>query len=510
MKHLILPLCLLALFGYGCIEPIPAPPHTVAEFTDIQRTHPQQYARSTVMQHNIQRVLDPDLSTPQREASLELISDLVGPNGELPVEVSAALLQKDCPPSLRQRILGKGVAVASTAKTPAPIASAGASTHLPAVPPRVKPAAGGAESAKPLPLSGLAKAPAGPRRRATLRLLIKNPKPEVLPDLCKLWASDPVNGSDEQLFRQAVAKLGMGRWQDVLLDSLNARRFAARGSALTVLSGRGAEIDLLNRVKAMTATTVSVQAMKTFAENFNYVPANGGQLLACVIIRASNSGSLAAPAALAKQWAAKYSYKFNIRDFHLLSQLAADPLRNKIGRDDLIKQIVTRLAKRKHADRRVSPFSRQAANMSLPDLWNIVLLDDMVRRQRVSLALRILADRLRAGLNSPRSGLVFYEDGKAAAKLYPQAVDSTRGDRDHVPERELQRAGFNAMCHLHTRFEKVYNTERAAASSRELSAAAQANFYGLVLTSVDSGTFSAVYYNPDGKAVSLGVFAFGK
>ncbi len=194
----------------------------------------------------------------------------------------------------------------------------------------------------------------------------------------------------------------------------------------------------------------------------------------------------------------------------MLSQLAADPLRNKIGRDDLIKQIVTRLAKRKHADRRVSPFSRQAANMSLPDLWNIVLLDDMVRRQRVSLALRILADRLRAGLNSPRSGLVFYEDGKAAAKLYPQAVDSTRGDRDHVPERELQRAGFNAMCHLHTRFEKVYNAERAAASSRELSAAAQANFYGLVLTSVDSGTFSAVYYNPDGKAVSLGVFAFGK
>ena len=63
---------------------------------------------------------------------------------------------------------------------------------------------------------------------------------------------------------------------------------------------------------------------------------------------------------------------------------------------------------------------------------------------------------------------------------------------------------------MHTRFEKVYNGDRAAASSREMSAATQANFYGLVLTSVDSGTFSAVYYNPDGRAVSLGIHAFRK
>ena len=38
----------------------------------------------------------------------------------------------------------------------------------------------------------------------------------------------------------------------------------------------------------------------------------------------------------------------------------------------------------------------------------------------------------------------------------------------------------------------------------------QGNFYGLVLASVDSGTFSAFYYNPSGAVVSLGLFAFGK
>ena len=194
----------------------------------------------------------------------------------------------------------------------------------------------------------------------------------------------------------------------------------------------------------------------------------------------------------------------------MLTRLSADPLRNKIGRDELVKQILAKLGRRKHVAGGGGPFSKQAARMTVPDLWNIVLLDEMLRRRRVALALRILADRLRAGLRSPRSGLVFYESGKASAKLYPQAVDSSRGDRDHIPERELQRAGFDALCHLHTRFEKVYNGDRAATSKREVSASNQGNFYGLSLTSIDSGTISAFYYNPDGAVVSLGLFAFGK
>jgi len=522
MKHLILPLCLIALFGYGCVEPIPAPPHTVAEFTELQRSHPQQYARSTVMQYNIQRVLDPDLPTSEREGSLDLISSLVGPSGKLPVEVSAVLVQSNCPPTLRSRILGKGVSTASgTGVTLAagggtPNTSGGV-TNPPAVPPTAiasttkKPTPTPAVAdTTPLPLDQLATAPAGPRRRATLRQLIARPDPSALPNLCKAWASEPANGSDEQLFRQAAASLGASTWQDVLLNALNADRFAARGSALSVLSVRRAEIGLLSRIKSMTARTVSVQAMKTFAEKFDYIPESGGQLLACVIVRSANSGSLDAAAGLAKQWVSTYNYKFNIRDFHLLNHLASDPLRNKIGRDNLIKQITTRLQRRRHANRNAGLFNNQAASMTMPDLWNIVMLDDMLKRRRVSVALKILAQRLRAGLNSPRSGLVFYESGKASAKLYPQAKDSSRGDRDHIPERELQRAGFDALCHLHTRFEKVYNGDRAAPSGRELSASKQANFYGLTLASVDSGTYSAFYYTPNGRAVSLGIFAFGK
>ena len=350
---------------------------------------------------------------------------------------------------------------------------------------------------------------AGRMRTIMLKGLIDSPKPEKLSDVVKLWASEAVNGPDEQLFRQAVAKLGAGKWEDVLLDSLNAKKFAARGSALTVLAARGEEIGLLKRVKLMTAKTVSVQAMQALGGKFGYIPADGGELLACVILHAGGKGSLDAPARLARQWGEKYKYKFNIRDFHLLSCLAADPSRNKIGRDELVKQIAGRLGCRRHVASGASPFSKQAARMTLPDLWNIVLLDEMLCRPRPVLALRVLADRLRGGLRSPHSGLVFYEGGKAAAKLYPQATDSTRGDRDHIPERGLQRAGFGALCHLHTRFGKVYNGDRAPTSKIELSASKQANFYGLVLTSIDSGTFSAFYYNPDGAVVSLGLFAFG-
>ncbi len=401
--------------------------------------------------------------------------------------VAAALVYK---PSDREALaLKERIAAVTNRSVPAPVANGG----------------GGR-----LPLSQLSQAPAGPRRTATLQWLIENPKPEVLPDITKLWDSEAPNGPDEQLFRQAVAKLGPGKWQDVLLDSLNAKKFAARGSALSVLAARRAEIDLLNRIKLMSAKIVFVRSMQAFAEKFGYIPANGEELLACVIIHAGVKDSLEAPARLAAQWKAEHKYKFNIRDFHLLSRLAPDPLRNKTGRDELVKKIVTKLGRRRHVAGGGGPFSKQAARMTMPDLWNIVLLDEMLRQRRVTLALRILADRLRAGLSSPRSGLIFYEGGKASAKLYPQAVDSSRGDRDHIPERELQRAGFGALCHLHTRFETVYNGDRAPASKREVSASNQGNFYGLVLTSIDSSTFSAFYYNPNGAVVSLGLFAFGK
>jgi hypothetical protein len=493
MKILILLTCLVVLLGYGCVEPILAPPHDVAGFTEKQQNHPQQYASSTVMLYNIQRVLDPDLPAERRVASLELISSLVGPNGKLPVEISSVLTQDDCPPALKKLITDRGVGVAAvTNHNPTTVISNASEDDL------------------KLALSQLAEAPAGPKRTATLRWLIEHPRREVLPNLVKLWASEALDSSDEQLFRQAVTKLGAGQWPDVLLNSLNARKFAARGSALAVLSGRSSEIDLLNRIKRLTPNTVSVQAMQAFARKFGYIPAHGGELLACVILNSSSEKALDAPSRLAKQWGAKYGYKFNIRDFHLLKHLAADPLRNKIGRNELVKQIVAKLGPRKHVARTGLPFSKQAVNMTMSDLWNVLLLDEMLRRPRVSLALKILADRLRAGLSSPRSGLVFYEGGKASAKLYPQTIDSTRGDRDHLPEREFQRAGFDALCHLHTRFEKVFNGDVASASKRELAASQQANFYGLVVSSIDSGTFSAFYYNPKGSVVSLGLFAFGK
>ncbi|MBT3198846.1 MAG: hypothetical protein HN350_02925 [Phycisphaerales bacterium] len=500
MKIFILPFCLVVFLATGCVEPIPAPPQNLAEYSEIQRTHPQEYPTSTVKRHNIQRVLDPDLDVEQREASLELLSNLAGPGGQLPAEIAAVLLQKDCPSSLRRLVSGQDVSIAAANQTPA---TTGGTTRKPPV---------AAVSGQPgrIPLDQLADAPAGPQRTATLRWLVQNPKVDLLDDLAKLWALQPVNNADEQLFRQAVTKLGAGQWSDVLLNSINAKGFSARGSALSVLVARGAEINLFDRVKKMTAKNVSIQAMQTFVNKFGYMPANGGELLACVILQDKGQTNLNATAKLSRRWKTLYNYKFNIRDYHLVSSIAADPIRSKIGQNELIKQIVTSVGPRRHVAQSGTPFSQQASQMSMADLWNIQLLDKMLHQKRVSLALRILADRLRAGLNSPRSGLVFYENAAASAKLYPQKKDSVAGDRNHLPERELHRAGFDALCHLHTRFEKVYNGDVAPPSRQELSAARRANFCGLLLASIDSRKFSVFYYNPNGNAVSLGVFEFGK
>jgi len=325
----------------------------------------------------------------------------------------------------------------------------------------------------------------------------------------KLWADEKADGKNEDLFRQVAAKLGGKQWRNVLLDLLNTNeRSPSSDNALTVLAARMTKADLMNSIKQMTVKSLYHQAIKDFDAKFGFTPASGDELRACVILHADGKNSLDAPARLARQWTAKHKYKFNIRDLHLLSHLAADPIRSKVARDELAKQIVARLGRRKHVARGGSIFEKQVVSMTMSDLWNITLLDEMLQRPRVAMALRIMADRLQAGLKTPRSGLVFYEDGKATAKLYPQLADSTLTDRDHVPERGLLHAGFDALCHLHTRFEKVYNGHRAVASKRELSAADEGNFYGLVLARVDTGTCSAFYYAPDGGVVSLGLFTF--
>ena len=355
MKTLIQSLCifaLLALVAPGCVEPIPAPPRNLNEYNEIQQTHPQQYATFHVKRHNIQRVLDPDLPVEEREASLELISNLAGPGGGLPLELSAVLAQKDCPPSLRSMIQSGGTTIAS--KPPVNPDN----INPPTVPPAVPPSTGGGTVGR-YSMSELRHAPAGPKRTATLRWLIRNPQQQAIVDLVKLWAAQSPNGQDEELFRKAVGGLGTGQWHDVLMASLNAKKFGARGSALSVLAARGGEINLLSRFKTVSAQTVSVQTIQAFANKFGYIPANGGELLACVILQAQTGASLDAPASLAARWKANYRYKFNIRDYHLLNQLASDPTRSGVSRSALIKRINAKLGARRHVARSGTPFAQQ-------------------------------------------------------------------------------------------------------------------------------------------------------
>jgi hypothetical protein len=345
-----------------------------------------------------------------------------------------------------------------------------------------------------------------------LKWLANNPMPQVLAEVVKIWARERPGGPDEKLFRRTVARTGGKDWADTLLVALNAEGFRARGSALSVLVGRMDHRQLIHRFQRMIPRTLAVRAIQAFGERFDYLPANGQELLTCVSLWNSSRGTLDDAARLTARWTSDYdpAYKFNVRDFHLLSGLARNPLRQQHRRNKLVKNLTRRLRKRRHLAGVGGEFQKQVQRLTLVDLWNLTVLSEMIERPRVQLSLRILTDRLRANVKSPRSGLILYENGRAVAKLYPQASDAAGPPGDYIPSRAIQRAGRNAVCHLHTRFEKTYNGDRAAPSKRELMAAKQTNFYGLVLCSIDSGTFSTFYYTPNGVIISLGMFPFGK
>lgn len=480
MKSWLLSICfVLASVLGGCVEPIPDPPHNLAEYELLLHTHPQQYPTHTVVWVNLQRVLDEDLGEIERLESLELATGLSGNDNELADHLASVLSGDRCPPRLHKSIL----------------------TYM---------VERGRAGVTPRALARLSETKPGPRRTAMLKHLAANSVPEALEDLLKLWAAAGVDGPDEGLFRRAVAKAGGAGWVDTVLRALNADGFRARGSALAVLSARVPRKDLAARIIRMTPGTPAVRAIRTFIDRFDYIPANGQELLACVSLWSGSQQMLDRAAGLSARWGRDYNYSFNVRDFHLLSRLAGDPLRKRPSRRKLVGALGKVLMRRKHLAGAGGQFLKPVERLGPADLWNLTLLNEMLQRPRVQLALRILADRLRARLISPRSGLVFYENGRAMAKLYPQSTDETRGDREYVPSRSIQRAGRHALCHFHTRFETIYNGDRAAPAKRELEVARELNFHGLMLVSIDTGTFSAFYYNPDGAAVSLGLFPFGK
>jgi hypothetical protein len=337
----------------------------------------------------------------------------------------------------------------------------------------------------------------------------------VLAEIVKLWSKErSVTSAGEPLYRQVVESISHKKWEAALLDGLNANRFLGRGSALEVLAARMPRSRLSQRIQALKANSIAVEASQFFDKHLGYLPTSGATLLQCVWLYAKRGPAFPGVAELSATWRQNYGYQFDVRDFHLLSQLSQDPIRQTRGRPQLILRLVRAFMEREYvprgAGRPEGPydfsdrFSKQVENLTMADLWNLVFLNEVLGRPQVQKALREMARRDREDVRSAWGGLLYHKDGQTEARVYPPSYDEGPNDLVYRPSRQERRESRDVLCRFHAHFEKPQNAERAGPTAEELLAARQGNYYGLVLTSLDADLFCAHYYNPNGLVISLG------
>jgi len=481
------PACLVALaFVGGCAAAAKSPPVSVAEYDRLGKTQSQSYPRQTIVMYNIQRVLDGDLKAEDRVNSMQLVAALGSDDPLVRRNLAALLADPKCPPALFRGVLEYLL------KNDYPELAGYVARALPQV------------------------GQQGPLRDAVLEWLGKHPEPAVLAEVVKLWAQEPsVTGINEPKFRQVVEKISNKPWDAALLESLNTPDFFARGSAIDILSARMAPTALREQIMKMTARTEAISALQAVSIRFEYMPVSASGLLAVVSIYKTRPDALEDAAKLSRSWSADYGYRFDIRDFHLLASLSRDPLRKLLKRDQLILELgqATDPKNRPHAPwhaGREDRFWPQAEGLSMGDLWNLYLLNEMLARPLVQTSVQLMAEHDRADRSSVWGGLIFYENGRAEARLYPASKEAGENDMIYMPSRTLIVEGRDSLCRFYGHFEALRNARRAGPTAEELQDAKVNDYCGLVLTTLDETSFTAHYYNPQGVVVSLGVFPFRK
>jgi hypothetical protein len=356
-------------------------------------------------------------------------------------------------------------------------------------------------------------------RDAVLTWLTVNSRPEVLAQVVKLWGQEEsVTSPNEPRYRNIVERLSGRTWQEALVGGINSPGFLARGSAIEILTARVDERDLRRRIMQTAAVTPAMAALREFIQKLDYLPTNKTDFLAATEIYSARGKMLGDVAQICNRWYKQAGYRFVIRDFHLLSRLGRDPLRKEMRRSELVIEISRAVAGRDHVHRQaiagmpagtqIDSFASRAPSLSMADLWNLHLLNEMLSSPRVQRALTTMTECDYADKRSAWGGLVLYESGRAEAKLYPAMVQGHGDDLHYVAGQYLEVDGRDALCRFHAHFDKVNNAEKAGPDLDELTQARTGGFYALALTSVDQKTFAAHYYNPVGIVISLGNFPF--
>ena len=484
--------CLAAVRVPGCGNAPPAIPHTVGEYQKLLKGgDPNAYHPQTIVKNNVSRVLDPKLSQPRRMESLKLVIHL-GRAGEPSAvqELRAIIREQAVPNELRWQTLE----VLLQNNVP------GLSQDVVAV------------------LPTLDKRP--DLREAVLDWLARNPEPKAMAEVVKMWAREPVASQEiENRYREIVRRMTGKPWDEALIDALNTQGFLARGSAMELLHQRVRRERLGQMILAASPQTLAMAALQVFLRKMQYVPANGSEFLSIVLMYKSHQDMIDETAKLWHQWSSYDRYRFNVRDFHLLSRLAMDPLRADLRRGELIARVGGALnpPRRAHVPARppgtaafTDQFAQQVKKLTLADLWNLYLLEQMLTNERMQAALRLMALSDRQDTARAWGGLIFYANGRAEPKLYQATLDAGENDRYYVPGTLASRHGRDALCRFHGHFEKADNATRVGPDAQEIRMAREDNINALVLTSLGEAAFCAHYYTPQGVVVSLGRYPFRK
>jgi len=478
----VLAACLPAGLAGGCVTPSPHPPENLEQLVRHNPDGTRSLEPRTIALHNVQRVLSPSLSPEQRLASMRVVQTLAVDVPEAYDALVGILGDSTAPPALRKDVL------AFLARRRQP----GLGRYVvEALPQSTQPAT----------------------RDAILTWLEENPSPPVLAELVKLWAGEAeTTDMEEARYRRIVSKITAQPWDEALLGRLNEDESFPRGSALEVLSARLSPTVLRQRVAAMTARTPAVRAMQQMIRDFNVLPATRQELLAAVIAMSDGPVKLTEAAVLADQWRRRSGYRFNIRDLHLLGQLASDPLRDdKMSRRQLIREISREIARRcagrdrpRERNGRLVDFDAQSTILSMADLWNLFLINEAFRHRSTRLALALAMQDDRADQTSRWGGLISYEHGRAAPKLY--VPGSKRGDDRYVPSGRFLSDAMRSMCFFVGHFRQPVEPSAAGPEPAELTMAKRLNLCGVVLTSLAGDRINATYFTPRGVEVDMGEY----
>ena len=449
----------------GC-EPVQTtPPENLPQLQQHQAARQPEYTGRTIALHNLRRVLSDDIPTPERVESMKVIQTLNVDDTDTRAALSEALTAQTLPPAVRQPIVAYlGGAAATTATSTV--------------------------------------------------------QETLLGDVVKQWAAaGKLTGAQELQYRQTVERMSGKPWDQALLEGLNRTEKFPRGSALEVLAGRLPLTTLAKKINALTPRTAAVLAMQNFSRRFAYLPRTRAELLSCVIVSAHGRGQLITTSRQAALWRTSDKYVFNVRDFHLISSLTSDGLRDaNLNRMKLVPMISQAIAARRRvagglggARRnvfrcgRMVDFDSQVPNLTLADLWNLKLLSDMIDRGRVRRMLGVTARQDHADRTTQWGGLISYAAGQAEAKLYWPA--EKRGDEAYVPSRKMMLSASDSLAYFVGHFSRAV-TEPAwtGPSDAELKFAKDNNVHGVVFTNAGANRINAAYFTPRGFVVDLGDF----